>query len=380
MTDTNHNKAWQKRFLCLGMAALLFIGGAPGVVAAEAPASCPTIGPKAASHREVYLGGMPFGVKFHTEGVTVVGYCDVDSGDNQAVAQNPAKDAGLQIKDRITHVDGAPLADAAALCAAVEASGGKPITLTLCRTVIKRTATGVHPDHVELKAVITPVLSKLDNRYKTGIWVRDSGAGIGTVTFILPGSGAFAGLGHGICDADTGELVPMRRGTVTNVTISGIEKGQCGAPGALKGYFNPGRTGTLLDNTDCGVFGVLATSPAGLDTRLIPVATRNEIKEGPATLRCTLDDGQARDYAVTVSAVDRNATGPKCFTVKVTDPALIEKTGGIVQGMSGSPLVQNGKIIGAVTHVLIDDPTMGYGIFIENMLAHMGNTVQQKAA
>ena len=332
MTDQNKKKKHGRRLLCVGASVLLLLGSIPSVAAAEA-SPCPATSRRAALPNQVYVGGMPFGVKFYTDGVTVVGYCDVEAQDGQSASQNPARAAGLQIKDRITHVDGRPVADAAALTAAVEASGGRPLTLTVCRTVPKRTSDGVHPEHVEIKTVVTPVFSQKENRYKTGVWVRDSGAGIGTVTFILPDSHAFAGLGHGICDGDTGELIPMQRGVVTDVTISSVEKGRVGDPGALKGYFNPGKTGTLLDNTDCGVFGVFANAPTEGCTQLMPVASRYEIKEGPATVRCTLDSGKAQEYTVSISAIDRHAEGPKCFTVKVTDPALLEKTGGIVQGM-----------------------------------------------
>jgi stage IV sporulation protein B len=214
------------------------------------------------------------------------------------------------------------------------------------------------------------VKSVSENRYKTGLWVRDSGAGIGTVTFILPETKAFAGLGHGICDGDTGELIPMQRGQVTDVTVSGIERGEAGDPGAIKGYFAPGKTGALLGNTECGVYGVFAELPEEVSAKL-PVGTRQELREGDATILCALDNGKVGQYKVKITSIDRAATGSKCFTLTVTDPALIEKTGGIVQGMSGSPIIQNGKLMGAVTHVLISDPTAGYGIFIENMLREM---------
>ena len=313
------------------------------------------------SPREVLVGGMPFGVKFYTDGVLVVGFCDVTRADGKTC--NPAREAGLKPRDVITHLGGKPLSSAAELTAAVENCGGKPLSLTVRRKA--------DSDHRETSATVqvTPVLSTAENRYKTGIWVRDSGAGIGTVTFIIPGTQAFAGLGHGICDGDTGDLIPMQRGQVTDVTVSGIDRGIPGEPGAIKGYFNPGKTGTLVGNTDCGVFGILSQLPG--ERTVLPVADRSEVREGEATLRCTLDDGKIGEYTVKISGIDKTASGSKCYTVTVTDPALLEKTGGIVQGMSGSPLVQNGKLIGAVTHVLIHDPTTGYGIFIDNMLRDM---------
>ena len=219
----------------------------------------------------------------------------------------------------------------------------------------------------EFETTLRPVFCPSENRYKTGIWVRDSGAGIGTVTFILPDTGMFAGLGHGICDADTGALVSMKRGTVSDVTISSVVKGAAGAPGELKGYFNAGKAGALLGNSTCGVWGMFSELPENVPEAM-PVGLRDEIAEGDAYILCTLDSNKMCKYDVKISNINRDAKGSKCFTVTVTDPDLLAVTGGIVQGMSGSPIIQNGKIIGAVTHVLINDPTTGYGIFIENML------------
>ena len=339
------------------LAVILLVGA--GVLGAAAA--------KATTPDRVYVGGMPFGVKFYTEGILVVGFCDVDTRDGSV---NPAKDAGLRARDIIIRINGQAPTDATALTTAVEASDGKPVTLTVKRENSKK----LGPDGrtMELTLSVTPAFSLSENRYKTGMWVRDSGAGIGTVTFILPDTKAFAGLGHGICDGDTGDLVAMRRGQVTNVTVSGVERGEVGAPGAIKGYFAPGKTGSLLGNTDCGVFGVLTALPSTAD-RLLPVGHKNEVHEGEATILCTLDDGKIGEYTVRITSVDANARGSKCFGITVTDPALIAKTGGIVQGMSGSPVIQDGKLIGAVTHVMINDPQAGYGIFIDNMLAEMGD-------
>ena len=321
--------------------------------------------------QNVCVGGMPFGVKFYTEGILVVGFCDVDVNSSGGGCRNvnPARDAGLKMRDVIVKVNGETPLCATTLTKAVEESGGKPITLTVKRCVAstaKKQGNNT-PKITELTITVTPVKSASENRYKTGLWVRDSGAGIGTVTFILPDTGAFGGLGHGICDGDTGELIPMQRGQVTDVTVSGIEKGAAGNPGAIKGYFAPGKTGSLLENTECGVYGIFAKRPSA-DTKRVAVGRKEELKEGNATLLCTLDNEQVGEYGIRITSIDRSATGSKCFTLQVTDPTLIEKTGGIVQGMSGSPIIQDGKLVGAVTHVLINDPTTGYGIFIENML------------
>ena len=213
-----------------------------------------------------------------------------------------------------------------------------------------------------------PKYFKVDNSYKAGLCLKDSTSGIGTVTYIDPETGIFGGLGHGICDAKSGRLVPLSKGIIMDVTINGVNKGKIGAAGELKGAFNVKRLGSLISNTDSGVFGVINTDDITPPEGPLPVAKKEEVKEGTAYIWCTLDKGTPCKYKVLITNVDTSCTGIKNFRVKVVDPNLLSKTGGIVQGMSGSPIIQNGKIIGAVTHVLVNDPTSGYGIFIENML------------
>jgi stage IV sporulation protein B len=303
----------------------------------------------------LYPGGMPFGVKFYTDGVTVVGFCDVESANGKV---NPAQKAGLKAKDMILKVNGETLSGASQLTELIENCGGNELTL-LCRR-----------GKTEMEIKLTPAYCPAESRYKTGIWVRDSGAGIGTVTFIMPETGAFAGLGHGICDVDTGELVAMKRGSVADVTISSVVRGEAGAPGELKGYFNAGKVGALLGNSACGVWGMFTELPE-VSCEPMPIAMRDEIHEGDAYIMCTLDSNKIEEYDIKISNINHDAGGSKCFTVTVTDPDLLAVSGGIVQGMSGSPIIQDGKIVGAVTHVLINDPTTGYGIFLENMLVNM---------
>ena len=181
-----------------------------------------------------------------------------------------------------------------------------------------------------------------------------------------------SGSPHPASDSETGALMPLSRGIVIDVTISGIQKGQSGVPGELKGHFASGKIGSLLGNTHAGVYGFMTEIPQGIsDKNALPIALKNEIRDGDATLLCTLDDGGICSYTVSIRKL-KNSLDNKNMEITVTDPALLEKTGGIVQGMSGSPIIQNGKLIGAVTHVLINDPTKGYGIFIENMLASAG--------
>ena len=319
------------------------------------PAPSTALSPEDLQDLYLYAGGMPFGVKFFTEGVTVVGFSDVETEEGKV---NPANVAGLKQKDVILKVNGEVLSGASELTELIENCGGKALTLH-CRR-------GTN----EFDVTLTPAYCPAEARYKTGIWVRDSGAGIGTVTFIIPDTGAFAGLGHGICDGDTGELVAMKRGSVSDVTISSVVRGAAGAPGELKGYFNAGKVGSLLGNSSCGVWGMFSEVPE-VSSEPMPIGLRDELEEGDAYIMCTLDSNKLGQYDVRISNINRDATGSKCFTVTVTDPDLLAVSGGIVQGMSGSPIIQNGKLVGAVTHVLINDPAVGYGIFIENMLVNM---------
>ncbi len=324
-------------------------------IAALLCAAALPVGAKPLQRQRLLVGGIPFGVRFFTEGILVVGYCDVECGGSH---HNPARAAGLCPGDCICAVNGERADSAEQLAAHIQKSGGKEITLSYKR------------ENEEKSATLAPLPCDADGRFRCGLFVRDNGAGIGTVTFIDQDTHAFGGLGHGICDGESGALVPMARGSVMGVTIGGITKGAVGAPGELRGHFSAGKTGSLLQNTPCGVFGVFAeppSTPAGE----CEIAYRSEVHDGAACVWCTLDDNVASSYSVTLSEIHRSAKGNKCFTVKVTDPALLARTGGIVQGMSGSPIIQDGKLVGAVTHVLINDPTTGYGIFIENMLENM---------
>lgn len=333
-------------FVCLLAVLFLFTSSGEGLgkTARFLPAAA------SAETEEIKLipGGMVFGVRFFTEGVLVVG---IPEG-----SQSPAYAAGIRVNDVIIKVGGAKISDAEGLSRAVNSSEGKAIEF-ICRRGDR-----------EFSASVTPRLE--ESGYKSGIWVRDSGAGIGTVTFIDPKTGLFGGLGHGICDADTGKPMPLGRGVLLGVSIGGIKRGASGDPGEIRGSFRQEKLGAVTGNTDCGIFGIYSEIPKSL-YGAIPIAHKNEVKGGAATILCTLEDGVTREYKAELSSIDTSAEGGRCFTVKITDPELIKQTGGIVQGMSGSPIIQNGKLVGAVTHVLVSDPTRGYGIFIENMLEAM---------
>ena len=294
---------------------------------------------------------MAFGVKIYTKGVLLVGMADIDSNGKHG---NPAYDAGLRIRDIILAING------------TEVNTVKEVTDILMNCEGKPLSFQVQREEAILEYQVTPTLCK-DGIYKAGIWIRDCTAGIGTITYIDPDTLSFAGLGHGICDVDTGSLMPMNYGTVSGATITGIVPGKVGTPGELKGYFSSDKIGILTGNTPCGVFGTLNKLPETLG-EAIPIGFKNEVHEGNAEIICTDANNEVKSYQVKITDVSHGSEETRNFVLQVTDASLLAATGGIVQGMSGSPVIQDGRLIGAVTHVLINDPTKGYGIFIENML------------
>lgn len=292
-----------------------------------------------ASAQRLIPGGNTVGLSCKTDGVAVV----------EISAAGP-KRAGLQQGDVITAINGRPVTTARQVSAAVEASGGAPMTLCVLRGGREETLT------------LSPV--RTAEGWRLGVCVRDSLSGIGTVTYYDPDDGSFGALGHGVNEADGG-LLPLRSGSVLPAEVASVSKGAAGAPGALQGAIS-GRApcGQILKNTPQGVFGTLApTCGAAVET-----AKNDEIHPGAATVRCNVRGRQVEDFAVEITAVYPHDHADRNLLLKVTDPTLLSLTGGIVQGMSGSPLVQNGRLIGAVTHVLVGDPAQGYAIFAETML------------
>lgn len=301
--------------------------------------------------REMVIpGGNAFGIKMFTEGVIVVGMSDISCGGE---GKNPAKTAGIRVGDILLSVNGEEVRTNEDVGEALSHCKGEAVKVQLSREGKEQT--------VEL----CPVRSD-DGAWRAGIWVRDSSAGIGTMTYYDPARGVFAGLGHAICDVDTGDIMPLHSGEIVDVRINGVHKGESGVPGELRGSFTGKGKGDLLINSQVGIFGKCEIPE--LAAQAVPAAMRYEVKEGPATIRCTLDDGGPKEYEVYIEKVSIAQDHPtKNMVLRVTDEELLEKTGGIVQGMSGSPILQNGKLIGAVTHVFVSDPTRGYGIFVENM-------------
>ncbi len=294
-------------------------------------------------------GGSVFGVRIKQKFVTVV--------ESRGV---PALKSG----DIILSIDGREVRSASDVRRLVQQSGGSGLTIR-----------ALHRGD-EIAVEIRPSLE--DGEYKIGLSLRDGAAGLGTVTFIDPETGAFGGLGHGICDADSGEVIPMESGEVCGVILGGIHRGECGKPGELCGVLTDRDMGDLALNCECGVFGVMTDLPASATP--IPIGRRDSVTEGEATIISTLKNGKTAEYKIEIYDIDRTSDGSKSFRIRVTDETLKALTGGIVRGMSGSPIIQNGRLIGAVTHVLVADPTEGYGIFIENMLNYSSIGEQQKAA
>ncbi len=300
---------------------------------------------------DVAVCGMPFGIKMFTEGVLVVGIGDVDTRQG---AKSPAEEAGLRIGDSILAVDGEALNSTSQMASIIENSGGAPLRLTVSR------------QGVTFEATLIPVASVAESCLKAGLWIRDSSAGIGTLTFYDMMTGVFAGLGHPVNDVDTGQTVPISSGEIVPATIFGVTKGEVGSPGELLGSFCEGSWGLLTTNEETGLYGLLAEQPDAYVT--MPIAYKQEVEKGAATLITTVNGDTPAAYDIVIEQVDYREDNPtQNMVIRVTDETLLEKTGGVLCGMSGSPILQNGKLIGAVTHVFVGDPTGGYAIFAENM-------------
>ena len=311
----------------------------------------------------VALCGTPFGIKMFTNGVVVVGLADVKT---DAGNINPASEAGLKVGDIITSVNGKTAGSNTDVEKAVEECSGHAVKIEVNRSGQK------------LSVTVQPSRSESDGLYKVGLWVRDSTAGIGTLTFYDPSGNCFAGLGHGICDADTGQLMPLLSGDIVPVTISGVTKGLKGTPGELRGYFTDDNAiGSLGANVQSGVYGTMKRPVQG---QAVKIAMKQDVKTGPAKVYTTINGNSPKYYDVEIEKIDyREGVQSKNLVLRITDPQLLAQTGGIVQGMSGSPIIQNGKLAGAVTHVFVNDPTRGSGIFAENMLAESKSVAAQES-
>lgn len=300
------------------------------------------------SEKSLVPCGTPFGIKLTSNGVMTVGLSDIQT---QSGLKCPAKAAGIKKGDIITDINGQKVYTNEEIAEIVK--NNKRVFVTYER------------DGQEKTAAVTPVRD-LNGIRRIGLWVRDSTAGIGTMTFYDPASGAFGGLGHPICDVDTGQMIPVLTGEVVDVEISSVEKGQIGDPGELCGSFTSSEaSGKITSNSASGMFGELYKSPS--ESEPLPIALKQEIKTGQAYILTTVEGTEPKKYSINIDSISLGDQNGKNMQITVTDKQLLDKTGGIVQGMSGSPIIQNGKIVGAVTHVLVNDPARGYGIFSELM-------------
>ena len=305
---------------------------------------------KVSRRKYVVPGGNTFGIRLYTKGVMII---RIDGVTTPSGNVSPGKAAGLKEGDMIISVDGVDVYRNRELSAIFASSGGKTLKLEIER------------DSKKKEINFTPVLCSEDSTYKGGLWIRDSTAGIGTVTWYDRTNGIFAGLGHAVCDADTGEIMPLSGGDAVEAEIKGCYKGTNGSAGELCGVFSSGSIGSLYINGETGVYGIMDSFDA--DDKVVPVALRQEVKTGAAQIICTVDNTGAEYYNIEIKKIFDGTDNQRNMVIKITDPVLLEKTGGIVQGMSGSPILQNGMLVGAVTHVFVDDPTEGYAIFAQNM-------------
>lgn len=301
---------------------------------------------------QVALLGQPFGMKLYTEGVLAVDFTDIIINGNKC---NPARDAGLKKGDYILSANGKSLSVNEDLVKAVEGSKGEKLNLKVSR------------NGNILNITVTPVMQEETGTYKIGVWIRDSGAGIGTLTFYSPAYNVICGLGHGVSDEDTEKLLTIKKGEIVSAEIFSVNKGEKGTPGQLNGKLKNNTIGEIKLNSQCGVYS-LPTKNVTVNS-LTEIAFKNEVENGDAKILCTVEGETPKFYSCKITLKKGKYNSPtQNMIVTVTDETLLEKTGGIVQGLSGSPILQNGKLVGAVTHVLVDDPAKGYGIFAENML------------
>ena len=304
--------------------------------------------------------GQVSGLKLYTSGVLIVGMSEIKGIDNEK--HKPYENSGLQEGDTIVEIDNNVIEDTKELVQTVNSSNGKELNIKYIR------------GELTLECSIIPIKTS-KSEYKLGLWVRDSAAGIGTMTYYEPSTKGFAALGHGITDIDTGELLNISNGEFITTKVLSIIKGKDGEPGKIQGSIDEQEEiGTVNKNTIFGVYGNI-TNPSKIKMntdRLMDVATRNEIELGDATILCSLDGENIKEYKIQIEKIYlNNDYDNKSMLIKVNDEELITKTGGIIQGMSGSPVIQNGKFIGAVTNVLVNDPTRGFVVFGDLMIKEM---------
>lgn len=317
----------------------------------------------------VVPGGQTIGVKVKAAGIMVVGHHLVQTGPN--TRQSPGEDAKLKLGDLIVAINGQALNDVTKVAKLANEAGksGKPLQLDVRRgKLLFRTS-------------LSPAFDQEDQVWRLGLYIRDSAAGVGTLTFYAPDQGVYGALGHVITDMDTQTPITVGSGQILQSNVLSISKSQSGEPGEKRATINKeGKTlGNVEKNTPFGIFGKMSHLPDhGLHMEPVPVAFVEEVEEGPAEILTVVNGQKVERFNIQIVHVAKQTTpATKGMVIRITDPKLLERTGGIVQGMSGSPILQNGKLVGAVTHVFVNDPTSGYGCFIEWMLQDAGIMLQQ---
>ena len=343
--------------LCLMLMALL-----PAPVRAEGGSAVSAFSAQAQPQQLVPVG-QAVGIKLFSDGVLVVGLSSVET---QNGPKEPGKACGLKTGDLITHINGQDVNTVEQVQAVLAQQPGQPLTI---RAVRGKTT-------LQLSAL--PAANQ-QGAYQLGLWLRDSMAGIGTMTYYDPATGGFAALGHGINDVDTALLIPLESGSIMHAQVSDVKKGAAGQPGELHGMFRLQQDmGVLSANTPQGIFGKVDGSTLTQARAPLPVAAWDQIHTGEATILSNVRGEEIEEFRIRITHLSAN--DDRAMTLQVTDPDLLELTGGIVQGMSGSPILQDGRIIGAVTHVMVNDPTKGYGISIARMLDAAEQSSQEKAS
>lgn len=307
--------------------------------------------------KKVYVSGESFGIKLYTDGVIVVGTKDVDTSNGTC---NPAKDAGIEKGDIIVEINGDKMTSASQVENILNDNNGKSYKIKVKRNSNYKFFT------------VKPMYSPSQGCYKVGLWVRDSTAGIGTITFFNPENQTVAALGHPITDVDTNEIMPILDGEAVKANVTKLYKSKAGEAGSLCCDFTNETIGTLTENTQNGIYGKYECEVN--KSLAYEIASPQEIERGQAQIICTVDGDGPKLYTVEITRVSyRENNSGKNMVVKVVDEELLEKTGGIVQGMSGSPIIQNGKLVGALTHVIVDNPQKGYAIFAQSMVEESEN-------
>ena len=303
-------------------------------------------------------GGNSIGVRLNTKGVLIVAITDVI--DINGERSSPAKDAGLKVGDSILAINDEKIVNAEQVVEILNRIKDENIKIKILR------------NNGEFETISKPIQCLQDNSYRLGIWVRDKTTGIGTLTYLNPSNDSFGALGHGITDIDTGKLLTVEDGMIMNAKVSDITQGKKGVPGEIKGVFykTDEILGDIKINDEYGIYGKLNEEYIQKNKlESIPIAFKEEVAVGKAHILTTIEDNVIEEFEIEIEKVEaHDKPNQKSMIIKITDPRLLDKTGGIVQGMSGSPIIQNGKLIGAVTHVFVNDPTKGYGLFIEWML------------